>query len=256
MDENLRKLQEEQDRFQVDKERSRDLDIISREMGFEEFPYEYSNPDDDFGLKGIITSYLLQQESVVWTDLGCGMAIGLRDGKRFAKKKGFDPSRLRTYGYDALPLDYSKAQVRSLDAVNLMLIPEYNPIFEQKDILSVKFPEMPDIVTASFVLPYTRDPLKVISNALEQAKVGATVLFSAGDWSRYVSGLGERSCRLFEEIESRAGSSLEFLLDPFKSCTLVAVKKQEADFSFDLVLSSKPEFNNESGFYKHIYKDK
>lgn len=134
------------------------------------------------GLKTILERRLAQQESVVWVDLGCGNTVALTDAKIYLESKGIDPSRLKTYGFDALPIDEEEIERHIRDFPEeyspLLLEQHYRPVFQQEDISMVSFPEKADIVTVNEVLFWTEDPLKIIANALAQAKIDALCCFN------------------------------------------------------------------------------
>ena len=87
-----------------------------------------------------------------------------------------------------------------------LFLSRYQPTFEQTDIETAEFPESPDIITASNVLFWTRDPMKVFANAAKQANIGATLCFNRIDFmSSYFSQFGT-SYEVFRGIRKVHGT--------------------------------------------------
>lgn len=210
------------------------------------------------GLKTILERRLSQQDSVVWVDLGCGNAVALTDAKIYLESRGIDPSRLKTYGFDALPIDEEEIERHIRDFPKeyspLLLEQRYRPVFQQEDITAVSFPERADIVTVNEVLFWTEDPLKIIANALAQAKIGAlccfnrvsNLLFSREPDSHYFEN------DLFRYMSNR-GNIPGFAIFHQSSDLIILEKKEEIDdYQFGFRLYHQNERRIVQGF-NYVY---
>jgi hypothetical protein len=239
----LAALVEEQRRLQIegDTNRSNTLEEYSKILNLPDM----KNPSPNVylhGLGGLLLDYLQANREIVWVDLASGNAIALRQGKIFLEKQGVDTSRLRTYGFDALPVDISLIQylMKHLpeEFEETLLNLEYAPELYQKDILSVKFPETPDIITCSEALFWTDDPLQVFTNAANQAKVGATLLMNRLSKASYESanypGVFEELIRRFDGLP---GLDIKFYMD---AAGIIATKTEPfSDLNFGLNVRDK-----------------
>jgi hypothetical protein len=172
MDPKLASLLDEQYRLQIVGRTNRSNTIL--EYSVDLCVVEISKPSQNvlqYGLSGLILDYVLANSDVVWADLASGNSIALRQGKLFLEEHGLDPSRLRTYGFDVLPVDIEVIQHHIThwpkEYAETLLQQKYSPELHQCDILTVEFPESPDIVTCSESLFWTDDPLKMLQSKLK-----------------------------------------------------------------------------------------
>ncbi len=251
----------EQTRLQINGETNRCNTLYGYSQFFD-LNYAGSRREDEAlrrgGFKTILERRLAQQDSVVWVDLGCGNAVALTDAKIYLECRGIDPSRLKTYGFDALPIDEEEIERHIRDfpkEYSLLLLEEkYRPVFQQEDISMVSFPEKADILTINEVLFWTEDPLKIIANALAQAKIGAlccfnrvnNLLFSNDPSSHYFEN------DLFRYM-SNQGDIPGFTLFHQSSDLIVLEKKEEIDdYQFGFRLYRRNERRIVQGF-NYIY---
>lgn len=250
----MQALIEEQHRIQIKGETNRcnALEMYSSEARFWEYWHrnkdKVSNPGEleDLGKRGfkkVLEDKLAEQEYVVWVDLGCGEAIALRQAKQHLIDIGYDPARLKAYGFDLLPVDEDEIRYHIEnfpDGFDATLLDERcKPILEQKDIHTVDFPEKADIVTCKEVLFWTRDALQVFSNAARQTKIGGILAFNR---TRHLLYFDDPTSCVFQDVVfqmlDRDGiSGLKLLYNG--SDSLLAEKSSEQDFTFGLQLHHK-----------------
>ncbi len=239
--EKVRKLQKERD-F----ERSRTLADYNSSLGF----YDLYSDNLYYGTDGlgkIILDQLDKKPEVVWVDLGCGNGVALREGKMLLEGKGLDPVRLRTYGVDVLPFSEEEMQhyIRKFpeEYSDSMMKPQYAPVFIQDDIHTVSFSEKPDLITASYVLAWTDDPVKILANALTQANSGAYLFANDGQCIHFSDK--PDSCvynhSVFEEMMVRdGGKTIKRFHSPWPFNHLMIGKVAEnSDFTYGLRLFRK-----------------
>ncbi len=124
----------------------------------------------------IIDAILAKNHQAVWVDLCCGNGAALRCGKHALERRGIDPTRLRTFGYDLLPADHrvledcARRFPRTLPAQ--ITDERYAPTHLREPIETARFPEQPHLVTAVNALMWVRDPLQAIANAAAQTRIG------------------------------------------------------------------------------------
>jgi SAM-dependent methyltransferase len=121
------------------------------------------------GLLGVLKSIYEEKGEITWVDLGCGLGRAQIEAKSKLDQEGLDLSNCNFYGVDILS-DYNKHFTNMID-------PKYKPTYLSQDIETVNFPQKADLVTCCSVLRWVRDPLKVISNALKQTKIGGIISF-------------------------------------------------------------------------------
>ncbi|MBU2638769.1 MAG: class I SAM-dependent methyltransferase [Nanoarchaeota archaeon] len=230
-------LEEEQRKLQLRKNpkgKGR-LDVTDRGRGLFEYSKIFgNNPKGNItNMEGLIMDYVQRQRHAVWVDLGCGHGIGLREGKKYLEEKGIG-RRLRTYGYDALPNDTSTIGETTPDVLEL-LAEKYAPVLIQGNMETAVFKEKPDIVTCVFALLWTKNPLRVFSNAATQANIGAVLCFNGMQFMH----LPENN--VFSMIR-KTGSLPGFEIITYTGSKLVARKTQELDdfaYGFRLVSTCK-----------------
>lgn len=243
-------------------DRSRTIDEYSSELNFYEIARKTKEKDwSILGLKKLIRKKIERKGYCVWVDLGCGNTVALRQGKMYLESVGIDPSKLRTYGIDVLPIDNDALEW------HMKMFPKeysaflrdelYRPKFKTDDIETAKFTESADIVTGIEVLFWMQDPLKAVLNAYNQMNVNGILgfnrtsrIFYNDDGNTIVYRCNLFDCRspLYQEIKKHCA-----IVDNSYNYTLFVQKKDEIKLETNIRLVNRSE-GSAQGF-SHMYTD-
>ncbi|MBW2992477.1 class I SAM-dependent methyltransferase [Candidatus Woesearchaeota archaeon] len=213
----LEELIKEQQELQKGTKSSSDLFNYDFDFGIINLQWPEAVRRGSNGLMNTIRWHIGKKGYVVWTDLGCGNGIALREAKKTLEKEGVDPGCLKTYGYDVLGFDtldfvetfYSSKRRLDEDLINN----KYKPEIKKADISTVELNERPDIITLHNVLLWVKDPLKVFDNVAQHMPYGSVVFMNStanmmlkgieDEGGLYINGEGESQDKnVFKQIIS------------------------------------------------------